>query len=216
MDLNLRRLLDRFMLFHSRRSLRSVDLIDPRIGFSPAPPLAPRDTDSGSGRVYGMNGEGIGGSFGGYEYSGLTSSSRSGLGGEAVFMAQKRTKHRKGQSSRKMHMRQKSAQLFMEDVKGVDQIPSCRDIIFLLLFVFHLLGIVYLGNTYGYEALRYHESDSDASVTIVYQNLVFVSLLSGVFAILVSALVLLTMMAVAKKIVQIALILTITLSFAWG
>jgi hypothetical protein len=99
----------------------------------------------------------------------------------------------------------------------VQQIPSCRDIVFLLLFVFHLLGIVYLGNTYGYEALRYHDdTDSDSSVTIVYQNLVFISLLSGVFAILISALVLLIMMILARSIVQIALILTISLSFAWG
>lgn len=189
--------------------------IDPRIGFSPAPPLIPRDMENGGERVFGMNGEMVTGSLSAAPT--LTSSSRSGLGGEAVFLAQKKTRHRKSMSSRKMHMRQKSAQLFMEDVKGVEQIPSCRDIVFLLLFVFHLLGIVYLGNTYGYEALRYHDdADADSSVTIVYQNLVFISLLSGVFAILISALTLLLMMAVAKRIVQIALILTITLSFAWG
>jgi hypothetical protein len=98
---------------HSPQS--SVRGMDPRLGFSFGPPLAPRDVENGSGRVFGMNGEAIGGSFGGT--SAVASSSRSGIGGEAVFMAQKKTKHRKAHSSRKMHMRQKSAQLFMEDVK---------------------------------------------------------------------------------------------------
>ncbi len=182
--------------------------------YSPRPPLSRRDLEAGGGRVYGTSDDVAFHSFGGE--SPLTGSSRFGLGGEAVFAAQSKNKHRRT-SSRKMHMRQKSAQLFMEDVKGSQQIPSCRDIIFLMLFVFHLLGIVYLGNAYGYEALRYHDDvDTDYSVTIVYQNLVFVCLLSGVFAILISAIALLLMMAVAKKIVQIALILTITLSFAWG
>ena len=67
--------------------------------------------------------------------------SSNGGGGEAVYLAQQKT--RKGSSkrqpsTRKMHMRQKSAQLFMEDVKGQEQIPACRDILFLMLFVFHL------------------------------------------------------------------------------
>lgn len=53
-------------------------------------------------------------------------------------------------------------------------------------------------------------------MTIIYQNLVYVSTLSGLFAISISAIVLLLMMVLAKQIVQIALILTITLSFAWG
>lgn len=187
-------------------------------GYSTLPPHGPsllrRNTETAAGRVYGTNGDPAILSYGGTPF--LTGSSRLGTGGEAVFAAQKKDKHRRS-SSRKMHMRQKSAQLFMEDVKGVEQIPSCRDIIFLMLFVFHLLGIVYLGNTYGYEALRYHDDvDTDYSVTIVYQNLVYVCLLSGVFAIIISTLTLILMMAVAKKIVQIALIMTITLSFAWG
>jgi hypothetical protein len=148
---------------------------------------------------------------------GLPSSTRSDIGGEAVFLAQKKSKHRKPPSARKMHMRQRSAQLFMEEVKGVEQLPACRDIFFLLLFVFHLLGIVYLGNTYGYEALRFHdEMDRDSSVTIIYTNVIYISCLSGTFAVAVSALALLLMTFVAKKIVQIALILSISLSFAWG
>jgi len=116
-------------------------------------------------------------------------------------------------------MRQKSAQLYMEDIKGQEQTPSCRDIIFLFLFVFHLLGIIYLGNTYGYETVRFRqgtEEMDDSPFTIIYENLVFLSLLSGVFGMLVSGIMLLLMIAVAKRIVQIALFVSIGLSFVWG
>ena len=178
---------------------------DPRVSFSPRTPV-----EGGLG-VYGMDGATPG------MVPGLqVNTPRSDTGGEAVFLAQKKTKHHRG-SSRKMHMRQRSAQLFMEDVKGVEQQPKCRDLIFLLLFVFHLLGIVYLGNTYGYEALRFHdEMESEGSVTIIYNNVIYISCVSGIVAILISALALALMTAIARKIVQIALILTITLSFAWG
>lgn len=148
----------------------------------------------------------------------LTTSSGRGdsIGGEAVFLAQKKNKHRKT-PSRKMHMRQQSAQLFMEDIKGSEQQPKCRDVTFLLLFLFHILGIVYLGNTYGYEALRFHdELESETSVTIIYRNVVYVACLSGIFAVTISALALLLMTAIARKLVQAALMLTITLSFFWG
>ena len=199
----------------------------PQMAYAPipsyVPPLARRHSEAIGRGVYGTNGEANIHSLAGA--TALTGSSRGGVGasggvgggGEAVFAAQKKNNKHRRSLSRKMHMRQKSAQLFMEDVKGVEQIPSCRDIVFLLLFVFHLLGVVYLGNTYGSEAFRYHDDvETDYSVTIDYQNLLFVCLLSGVFAILISAMTFMLMMAVAKKIVQIALILTITLSFVWG
>ena len=114
-----------------------------------------------------------------------------------------------------MHMRQQSAQLFMENVKGQEQIPACRDILFLMLFVFHLLGIVYLGNAYGYEAERYH-NDADGDVTIFYSNILYMVCLCGAVAVAISACMLFLFMAIAKRIVQVALIVAITLSFAWG
>jgi hypothetical protein len=135
-------------------------------------------------------------------------------GGEAVFMAQKKS-YRQSSSRQKKHMRQKSAQLFMEDVKGQEQTPACRDIFFLMIFAFHLLGIVYLGNTYGYEAGHYHQ-DTNGDVTIFYSNITYLASLGGLFAIVISALALALMMAIAKKIVQVALVLAITLSFVWG
>ena len=61
--------------------------------------------------------------------------------------------HNKTESSRRRHMRQQSAQVYMEQVKGTPQPAMCRDLIFLLLFAFHLTGMVYLSNTYSKEAL---------------------------------------------------------------
>ncbi|VEU37624.1 unnamed protein product [Pseudo-nitzschia multistriata] len=144
-------------------------------------------------------------------------------GGEAVFLLNKnssrKASRRGGSRTKRRHMRQHSAQLFMEEVKGTEQLPSCRDIIFLLLFVFHLLGIVYLGRTYGNEALLIHDEsleESESSVTIILMNMIYLAGLSGVFAMVVSGLTLLLMATIANKIVQIAIILSITFSFLWG
>mmetsp|Transcript_30409 Transcript_30409/g.34918 ORF Transcript_30409/g.34918 Transcript_30409/m.34918 type:complete len:873 (-) Transcript_30409:54-2672(-) len=150
----------------------------------------------------------------------------SDAGGEAVFLLNKKSTHnqpsrtsRRESRTQKKHMRQRSAQLFMENVKGTEQLPSCRDILFLLLFVFHLLGIIYLGRTYGNEALRIHDEsseDNESSVTINFTNMIYIAALSGLFAIVISGFTLLLMTNVANKIVQIALVLSITFSFAWG
>jgi hypothetical protein len=137
-----------------------------------------------------------------------------GVGGEPVYLTHKRTK---SESSRKMHLRQHSAQLFMEEVKGVEQPASCRDIIFLLLFVFHLMFMVYLGQIYGKDALRYRApTDEDDAVSIYYENYIYLAGLSGAFAIVLSALLLAVMASFARHFVQVALIFVITLSFIWG
>ena len=139
-----------------------------------------------------------------------------GTGGEAVYLAQKR---HKAESSRRKHMRQHSAQLFMEDLKGVPQAPACRDVIFLLLFVFHLLFIVFLGNLYVDESVRERpeaEEEELRLVTVYYQNLLYISCLSGAFAVLVSSLLLGVMTLFARYFVQVALVVIITLSFTWG
>lgn len=202
-------------------ALRSNVSFDTRhVSYSPRAPIPNRPHSArGNLGVYGMDPNAVAAMQAPLTTASLTTSSgRSGdgIGGEAVFLTQKKKKHHK-EPSRKMHMRQQSAQLFMEEIKGVEQQPMCRDLIFLLLFLFHLLGIVYLGNTYGYEAIRFHdELESETSVTIIYHNVVYVACLSGIFAVTVSALALLLMTAIAKKLVQAALMLTITLSFFWG
>jgi hypothetical protein len=138
-----------------------------------------------------------------------------GVGGEPVPMTHRRTK---SESSRKMQMRQHSAQVFMEEVKGVEQPASCRDVIFLLLFVFHLIFLVYLGQVYGKDALKDHGPNAagDTTVTIYYKNLVYLACLSGGFAIVVSSVLLAVMTFFARHFVQVALMFVITLSFIWG
>jgi len=137
-----------------------------------------------------------------------------GGAGEAVFDARNRSKRRIGATK---HMRQRSAQLFMEDIKGVPQVPACRDVLFVLLFVFHLLGMAYLGSTFGREALTLDDDVIlDEAVTLSYRNVIYVACLCGAFAVVVSACTLVVMMSITKRIVQVALFLTISMSFAWG
>lgn len=121
----------------------------------------------------------------------------------------------KTESLRKMHVRQHSAQLFVKDIKGVEQPLVCRNVLFLLLFVFHLLFIVYLGQMYGKEAMKYHGEDSD-QVTIIYSSLVYIACWSGLFAVFISALLLGAMTYFARHFVQIALFVVIVMSFVWG
>lgn len=152
-------------------------------------------------------------------------------GGEATFLLTKNN-HKKdnrklgtGGGRRSMMMRQKSAQHFMESIKGTEQMPSCRDVIFLLLFVFHLLGIVYLGNTYGFGLFQQSPNDVveedgttaiSSSFDVNYLNLIYLAGMSGIFAVTISAVMLCLMMVLANNIVQIALAITITFSFVWG
>lgn len=142
-----------------------------------------------------------------------------------------RHSHR-GESSRKRHMRQQSAQIFMEEIKGLEQPPACRDVIFLLLFLFHIVGIVFLGNTYGPMALNNNtaveknhvtgtgsglvEEGTGEQVQLYYYNLVFIAGASGLFAIGLSTMALGLMTVIARRFVQVALFLAVTISFAWG
>eukprot|EP00980_Cylindrotheca_fusiformis_P001217 scaffold328_cov130-Cylindrotheca_fusiformis.AAC.31 len=182
------------------------------IGIAPPSPMQPSSMRGAAGGFPAISAEDMRVSFmdNGSVGSGVpaTIPNQNGGGGEAVFLAQN---SKRGKS----HMRQRSAQLFMEDVKGQEQLPSCRDIVFLMLFFFQLLGMVYLGKKYGYQAERYHD-DADGDVTIFYGNILYLTFLSGVVAVVVSACALFLFMAIAKKIVQIALFMAITLSFVWG
>ena len=141
---------------------------------------------------------------------------RSGAGPESLAVAQKRPK---SESVRRKHMRQHSAQLYMEDVKGVVQIPRCRDVLFLLLFFFHLMGVVYLGNRYSAEAFQVHtiqEQERHSTLTVYYTPLLYLSCISGAFAVVLSSLLLGAMSIFPRNFVQVALVVVITLSFVWG
>ena len=110
-----------------------------------------------------------------------------------------------------MHMRQRSAQLLMQDIKGIPQPTQCRDVLFVLLFLFHLVGISFLGTTYAWES-----TERDQAVTLSYHNVVYMACFCGAFAVVVSTITLVIMMTITKRIIQLALFLTIALSFAWG
>lgn len=147
---------------------------------------------------------------------------------EGAFQAQRRgsgkhssssggghRRQRSAQSMRKMHMRQQSAQLFMEDIKGVPQPLVCRNVLFTLLFVFHLIGMMYLGSTYSKDAIMMNQV-SGTTVNVWYRNVIFVAFLCGIFAVVISTVALIIMTVIVRRMVQVALFLTIALSFAWG
>lgn len=125
-------------------------------------------------------------------------------------------KHRSPHSLRKMHMRQKSAQLFMEDTKGVKQPVGFRDVLFGALFLLHLVGIVYLGIHYSRDAIMVNATHGELAVNVWYRNVILIAALSGAFAVGVSTLTFIIMTLIVRKLVQVSLILTIALSFAWG
>jgi hypothetical protein len=121
----------------------------------------------------------------------------------------------KAESLRKMHARQQSAQLVVDDIKGIEQPLACRNVFFLLLFVFHILLMICIGQQYGPNALISHPADTDA-VTIVYSSLIYIAGWSGLFAVAISTLLLAALTYFASHFVQIALFVMITLSFIWG
>lgn len=142
-----------------------------------------------------------------------------GSGGtEALLLAQS-SKRVKNESVRRKHMRQHSAQLYMENFKGVEQPRRCRDVVFLLLFAFHLFGIVYLGNLYAKEAFAARSVDEQkkhSTVTVYYRPLLYLSCVSGAFSVVLSSILLAMMSIFPKNFVQVALVVVITLSFVWG
>ena len=162
--------------------------------------------------------------------NGLVTSSIGSAGGEAVYLAQRARTITPGSagpsSSRKRHMRQQSVQLFMQEIKGVEQPPACRDVFFLLLFVFHLFGMVLLSHMYAFEALEPEDGDDTLSPTTVpasttgvmvdYDALLIIAGCCGAFAILVSTTLMGVVSYCGRNFVQVALIVAIALSFVWG
>ena len=152
-------------------------------------------------------------------------------GGEAVFLAQS-TRKTRPESQRRMHRRQLSAQILVEDFKGHEQPRACRDVTFLLVFVFHLLFVGYLGTAYGKQAIQTPslvqltsnnqtlttttDMQAENQVTIYYQSFVYIACLSGPFAVALSALLLSAMTLFARHFIQVALMIATGLSFIWG
>ena len=134
---------------------------------------------------------------------------------------------RKTSSTRKMHMRQHSVQTFMNDVRGEPQPRRCRDAIFAALFLLQIAVMVAIGVKYGPEALRQTEeelgefvedngTDGTGTLRISYRNVIAVACLCGFFAATLSAVALAVMTVIARRLVQVALIFSIVMAFAWG
>ena len=120
----------------------------------------------------------------------------------------------------------------METVKGVEQPMVCRNVVFLLLFVFHLLLVSAAGKLYGPTVIReWREEDSgnmvvlpdvdddddeEQGITLLYTNFVLLAAASGVCGILLSHIFLWILAVRAQQFIPVALYLTIAGSFLWG
>jgi len=127
-------------------------------------------------------------------------------------------------------MRQNSVNNFMKSVKGEKQPNSCKDILWVVLFLTQLAVMCVVGLKFGSEALvetteelgpgEGLEDDDflDARIKLVlaHQNIIKMAYTCGAFAIIVSALALAFMMAMSRRLVYVALVLSIGVSFAWG
>jgi len=132
----------------------------------------------------------------------------------------------------KMHMRQNSVNMYMKPFTGEKQPKVCRDVIFVVIFILQLAIMIVLGLKFGPEAVVATSSngpgegldddaamimeDSDDLLLLDYRNILKIAITCGAFAIVVSALTLAFMMAMSRRLVYVALVLSIGVSFAWG
>ena len=132
----------------------------------------------------------------------------------------------------KTHMRQQSVNAYMKMFKGKKQPKSCKDVLFGLLFILQIVVMCYVGIKFGPEAFVQTElaegldddsnlktllsQDDTDDIKLDYWNIVKLASVCGAFAILVSALALAFMMAMSRRLVYVALVLSIGVSFAWG
>jgi hypothetical protein len=132
----------------------------------------------------------------------------------------------------KTHMRQQSVNVYMKMFKGKKQPKSCKDAFFGVLFILQVVVMCYVGIKFGPEAFVKTETaevlDDDSNlkplllqddtddIKLDYQSIVKLASVCGAFAILVSALALAFMMAMSRRLVYVALVLSIGVSFAWG
>ena len=123
---------------------------------------------------------------------------------------------RKKRHKLKTHLRQKSVELYMDDVKGVEQPPSFNDVLFAVLFLVNLSVVIYLAFTYGPKAIGDIHDTTSSEIEFAYMKVLYVSSLCGAFAVCFSLVLLLSMIVFAKKFIQTALIVSIGLSFSWG
>lgn len=150
---------------------------------------------------------------------------------------QQQQQQRSNKRQSRTHMRQHSVNLYMKAYKGEQQPTSCKDVFFVILFILQLVGMAYVGYEFGPKAFvesvssvdgmdddttsssssstAATEDDTD-NIKLHYHNIVNMASICGVFAIIVSALALAFMMVMSRRLVYVALVLSIGVSFAWG
>mmetsp|Transcript_21370 Transcript_21370/g.42885 ORF Transcript_21370/g.42885 Transcript_21370/m.42885 type:complete len:807 (+) Transcript_21370:83-2503(+) len=141
----------------------------------------------------------------------------------------------------KTHMRQNSVNLYMKPIKGERQPRSCKDVLYAILFVLQMAAVLVVGLKFGPEALVETEAElgpsegmadddvalesvidatvgapQDAKVVLAYWNIMKMACTCGAFAMIISAMALAFMMAMSRRLVYVALVLSIGVSFAWG
>ena len=142
---------------------------------------------------------------------------------------------RTGPRKNRSHMRQQSVNLFMSSYRGVVQPRKFRDVIWAILFLLQLGIMCWIGIQYGPDALvgdsselnpshgendddvTLHETEEDdAPLVLAYWNIIKISYTTGAFAMVLSSLALFAMISMSRRLVYVALVLSIAVSFAWG
>lgn len=169
---------------------------------------------------------------------GSFASQHSNNGEKQPFLAASLVPSVSGARKSRSHMRQQSVNLFMTNYRGKEQPRKCRDVLFAILFLLQLGVMCVIGLKYGPDALVAtsaelgpqqgledddstldkveSDSDDDTPLVLAYWNIVKMAYTCGAFAVIVSACALAFMMAMSRRLVYVALVLSIGVSFAWG
>jgi hypothetical protein len=140
-----------------------------------------------------------------------------------------------GPRKSRSHMRQQSVNLYMSSYRGKEQPRSCRDVFWALLFLLQLGIMCWVGLKFGPDALvatsaelgpregledddvTLDQADEDETpLVLAYWNIIKMAYTCGAFAVIVSGFALAFMMAMSRRLVYVALVLSIGVSFAWG
>ena len=134
------------------------------------------------------------------------------------------------ESLHRIHSRQRRVSHTIENLKGVEQSTSFRDVQFSLLFFVQLSTMIFLTLKYGPQAIQEspdviapaditttaHASVKQKDLLFTCEHAITLATCSGLISIVISNLALIFMTLIAEKLVQIALYLAMTLAFAWG
>ena len=126
-----------------------------------------------------------------------------------------KTHHSPGASHPRRHASSLYVDDFMKEYVGTEQPNQCRGIIYAILFVCQVAFVISMGIVQCVSIIR-EQRRYEITEPVNYLNIIGVTCISGIFACALSGVVLFTMTIVYKRLIQIALVLAISLSFLWG